>query len=381
VRIPGEQLVARDGRYEIRITEELWETIYMDEIELLTVDHPAASDVFVDERFVPSHVPVELDLQTVLEPRPPVSAVDGSGRDVLGALLERDHVYVSGIVPGPFQGTAEPHEVVLDLGPAASEADQVRLFLTGWVFPADASLNVALAQSGALAMSSPVLDVPDGRGGWTTVLDDVSFPSGKDKTIILDLTGRLRGDDARIRIRTDMVVYWDWVFFDTGPSPDEVTVQRLKPVEAELAYHGFSRPFRRGGRYGPHWFDYDSVTSEPRWRDLLGLYTRYGDVRPLLTESDDMYVIMNAGDEVRISFDATEAPAVQEGWTRDFVLYSVGWVKDGDLNTAAGKTVDPLPFHRMTRYPYGDDESYPDDPAHVRYLREYNTRPVGPRGR
>jgi len=378
VRIPGDQLVARGGRYELRITEELWETIYIDEVELLAIDHPADSDVFVDERFVPSNLPVDFEPIVVHDARPPLAAVDGRGNDVLGALLERDHVYVTGVLPGRFQGVAEPHEIVMDLGEAAARADQVRLFLTGWVFPADASLNVAMAQSDAYRMQSPVLEVPDGRGGWSRVLDDVSFPSGKDKTIVLDLTGRLRPDDPRVRVRTNMVVYWDWAFVSMGPAEGELAVRTLEPIDAELVYRGFSPTFRKGGRYGPHWFGYDSVTTGSRWRDLIGSYTRYGDVQPLLTEADDMYVIMNAGDEVRISFDEAELPTLPRGWTRDFVIYTVGWVKDGDLNTATGKTVGPLPFHGMTRYPYGDDESYPADPSHDRYLAEYNTRRVGP---
>ena len=102
---------------------------------------------------------------------------------------------------------------------------------------------------------------------------------------------------------------------------------------------------------------------------------------PLLDASDDMYVIMNAGDETTIEFDAGAAPDLPAGWSRDFLLYTVAWVKDGDLNTATGKSVEPLPFHGMSEYPYGPDESYPRDEAHLRYLREYNTRRVTPSGR
>ena len=58
------------------------------------------------------------------------------------------------------------------------------------------------------------------------------------------------------------------------------------------------------------------------------------------------------------------------------MIYNVGWVKDGDLNTAFGNTVDPLPFHGMSCYPYGKNEAYPSDEAHKNYLKEYNTREV-----
>ena len=134
--------------------------------------------------------------------------------------------------------------------------------------------------------------------------------------------------------------------------------------------------YRKGGRYGPHWFDYQTVSTGQCWRDLLGNYTRFGNVLPLLLAADDQYVIMNAGDEMSITFDGSVLPPLPLGWTRDFIIYSEGWIKDGDLNTAHGKTVEPLPFHGMTSYPCGKDESYPTDPDHQKYNQTYNKRKV-----
>jgi hypothetical protein len=93
-------------------------------------------------------------------------------------------------------------------------------------------------------------------------------------------------------------------------------------------------------------------------------------------EADDKYIIKNAGDETTITFSTKGLPEPPEGWVRDFLIHSVGWVKDGDLNTATGNTVLPLPFHGMTCYPYSADESYPSDKEHYEYLRDYNTRKV-----
>jgi len=39
------------------------------------------------------------------------------------------------------------------------------------------------------------------------------------------------------------------------------------------------------------------------------------------------------------------------GWGRDFVLTSVGWEKDGDINTITGDGSLPLPFKAQLRYP------------------------------
>jgi hypothetical protein len=173
-----------------------------------------------------------------------------------------------------------------------------------------------------------------------------------------------------------MQLHWDQIFFSQGLPNKPVRAISLEPFAADLHYRGFSRTYRKGGRYGPHWFDYSQVSTEPIWRDLTGNYTRFGDVLPLLLESDDMYVIKNAGDETTIDFDVSSLPELPEGWKRDFLVHSVGWVKDGDLNTAHGQTVDPLPFHGMSSYPYGPEESYPRDQKHMDYLKEYNTRVV-----
>ncbi len=376
LKLPGSALRLRDGRYSLRLTEELWETIYLDEIRLLAVDHPDSIDVFVDERFVPPG-PVELRVFQAGRPRSPVSAIDDRGNDLLESILRKDDVYAASLVPGRFQGIAETHDLILDLGDLA-RAERVVLYLNGWVFPTDASINVAMAQTDRYQALFPELQVLE-DGNWTTV-EALSIPSGKNKTIVADLSGKLQDEDTRVRIRTNMQVYWDHVFFTAGPEPQEggLAFTELTPDAADLRFRGFSRVFRKGGRYGPHWFDYSDVSSEPKWADLEGYYTRYGDVLPLLTDPDDMYVIMNAGDEVAVEFDAAELPPLPAGWSRDFLLYTDGWIKDGDLNTGAGQTVEPLPFHAQSRYPYGAGEAYPEDELHRAYRREYNTRYVRP---
>jgi hypothetical protein len=87
-----------------------------------------------------------------------------------------------------------------------------------------------------------------------------------------------------------------------------------------------------------------------------------------------MYVIFGTGDELSLRFGAAALPELPSGWTRDFVFYANGWVKDGDLNTRFSESVTPLPFHGMSGYPYPDSEGYPQTPTLERYLRTYNSR-------
>jgi hypothetical protein len=374
LRIPGDALQPRDGRYVLQLTEELWETAYADEVKLVAVDHPDSVDVFVDERFVPPG-PVKLRLFQVSRPELPLSAIDERGNDVLPALRETDDVYVSNLTPTKYQGVVEPHDLVMDLGESAG-APRSHLFLRGWIYPTDASINVALSQQSSIKPASPSLEVRDANGKWRTVVADIGFPSGKDKTIVVDLEGKFPTADHHVRIRTSMQIYWDQAFVARDLANSPTKTRTLAPVSADLHSRGFSRMYRKGGRYGPYWFAYDDVTKESPWRPIEGAFTRFGDVLPLLRNPDDMYVIMGPGDETTIEFDAASASSVPPGWKRDFLLYTDGWIKDSDLNTAFGTTVSPLPYHGVKAYPYGPTDAYPSDSERQRYLREFNTRVV-----
>ncbi len=268
----------------------------------------------------------------------------------------------------------ELHDLILDVG-EISPQDSVYLYLQGWVFPTDAGINVAMAQSDDEQSISPYLQVKDRNGNWQTAIQSIGFPKGKNKTVIVSLSAQQLQYDGQIRIRTNMQIYWDHIFFTTENTEVPIRTTRLDPVKGDLHYRGFSK-VSQATPYSPHIPDYSEVSTEPKWRDLTGVYTRYGDVAELLQAPDDMYVIMNAGDEITIDFDADQAPELSEGWTRTFILYNDGWLKDGDLNTATGNRVKPLPFHGMTQYPYGPEETYPQDQEHQEYIEKYNTRKV-----
>ncbi|MDB4888923.1 MAG: ASPIC/UnbV domain protein [Gemmatimonadetes bacterium] len=374
VRIPGDALQPRDGKYVLQLTEELWETAYADEVKLIAVDHPDSVDVFVDERFVPPG-PVTLRLFQISRRDVPLSAVDERGNDVLPALRDADDVYVSNLTPTQYQGVVEPHDLILDLGPNAG-AKGTSLYLRGWIYPTDASINVALSQQKVLSPAPPSVEVRDAQGRWKTVVPSIGFPSGKDKTIIVDLAGKFPTADHHVRLRTSMQIYWDQAFVARSLSGSEAKVTTLAPQSADLHSRGFSRMYRKGGRYGPYWFAYEDVTKQSPWRPIEGDFTRFGDVLPLLGNSDDMYIVMAPGDEATIAFDASSATSLPKGWKRDFLLYTDGWIKDSDLNTAHGTTVGPLPFHAVKSYPLAPGDSYPTDPQRQRYVRDYNTRAV-----
>ena len=374
IKIPGEMLKPKNGEYSIQLTSELWETIYMDKVQLVVVDHPDSIDVFVPEQFSPPPFP-GLDIFQINKKYFPVSAKDSHGNNLLSFIIDKDDKYISNFKPEKYQGLTKKHDLILDLG-ASVNTKNLFLFLNGWIFPTDASINVALSQSDNLKVLSPIIQVINKQGKWETIIDNLGFPMGKDKTVIADLSGKFLSHDHRIRIQTNMEIYWDQIFFSDRISNPTVSSTVLNPVSADLHFRGFSRGYKKGGRYGPHWFDYSKVDKNNKWRDLTGNYTRYGDVLPLLMESDNKYIISNAGDEMSIKFNAKKLPELKKGWKRDFLIHSIGWVKDGDINTALGNTVLPLPFHGMTSYPPSKTDVYPKDLELQKYHLEYNTRNV-----
>lgn len=371
--IPGDKLKPRNNRYSIKITEELWEAVYFDKAALVAVDHPDSVEVFADERFVAPPFPGR-KLYGVGEKHLPLTAFDGNGNDVLSQITSYDFRYVSGFGLGKYQGLAEDHDLILDLGDKAA-GDSLYLFLRGWIFPADASINTAMTQSSLWQSKPPSLQVMNKKGQWQTVIENIGFPMGKDKMVITDLSGKfLTPHNRKIRIRTNMQIYWDEIFFSNTLSQAPVHMHDLTMTNASLKFRGYSASYRKGGPFGPHWFDYYNTSGGQQWRDLTGYYTRYGDVLPLLQQADDEYIIANSGDEISIDFDAAGLPPLPPGWKRDFLLYSEGWVKDGDLNTAWGQTVEPLPFHAMPAYPYKGNTTYPADERLRQYRQQYNTR-------
>jgi len=175
---------------------------------------------------------------------------------------------------------------------------------------------------------------------------------------------------------TNLCLYWDEIFLSEELAPPPVRLTSLEAAPAELRFHGFSAQSAHPERKQPERFLYPAASPIPPWNPTPGAYTRYGEVSELLRAPDDRYVIMASGDELRLRFRATGLPPLPRGWQRDFLLLVDGWEKDQDANTAFSQSVEPLPFHAMSGYPYAAGERYPEDAAHQAYRKTYNTRPA-----
>jgi Tfp pilus assembly protein PilF len=376
-KIGGNELAPRDGYYDLRITAELWETYYYDQLALMTVDHPEGTDIFVDERFVIP--PAKLAITTVETPHKIAHAVEDSGNDVTDIVSTLDEKYLDNFARGRYQGVTRDHYIEVDLGEDAPQSGPLWLIAKGWMHPTDSSINVAISQGQQVRPQPLSMEVPDGKGGWVVAQPNLGFPAGRKKICLFDLANVFRpGTPRRVRLRTNLEIFWDSIEWAKGIPDSQLKTVRMNPATADLHYRGYS-VINKSNVSSPEVPDYNQMSSSKQvWRDLIGYYTRFGDVRELLEKIDDRYVIMNAGDEMTFRFP--EQPAPPAGWVRDYVIIGDGWIKDGDYNSTFSKTVLPLPYHAKHEYttPPGSLEDEWVYKQHPEDWQKYHTRYVTP---
>lgn len=346
--VPGELMQPIDNGHEIRVTEELWETAYFDHLALIYVDHPDAVSIYSNEKVGPPNI-AEPGVWEVTEKISPKSVTDVLARDWRNKLLHADRDFAVPFERRICQGIVNEHWLEYDFG-SLDLSRKPQLYLTGWIYPTDTSLNIGIDQNPELdPPNPPSLWTVNSRGEFVCVNPFTGFPGGKPKTIVIPLDGMFPTDDHRIRIQHSSEIYWDQAFVAYGSFVSMDSLPRADLVSADLRYRGFSATMPRASNE-PHWYDYMRRNLEPNWPPMGGLFTRYGDVASIIEKNDDLLVVMGAGDEMAIRF-APIAKPVAAGWKRDFVLHSVGWDKDADLNTLEGQSSLPLPFSKMSSYP------------------------------
>jgi tetratricopeptide (TPR) repeat protein len=385
-----------------RFMEPLEEAVYLDQVRLLAVDHSADTDVYPNEYFASNPPYPPFKVVESRDAKPPAGAWDEHGHDVLPDLLA--HHYFGDFALTQFQGFAKPHSLTLDLG-EAYRGGPLWLLLHGEVEYFSANSMYAASQAGIEAIS-PYVEALVGNekdsGQWKRVVDDMGFPAGGPRTMTADLTGKLPPGTRKIRITTNLQVYWDGILIDRTQqsAAREIPFEKLRAgsrpagknaglrddanregmhltsvplVKADLEFHGY--PLKIEGKpAGNVQYIYEKVSATGPYTRPSGTYTRYGDVLPLLTATDDKLAVFGSGDEVQLDFDPSELPALPKGWVRDYFFAANGYEKDMDFYAAEGNFVAPLPFLRMGDYPYTPKQSFPLDDAHLNYLLEYNTR-------
>ncbi|HZR59148.1 MAG TPA: FG-GAP-like repeat-containing protein [Terriglobales bacterium] len=379
VKIDRNAIHEKNGKLSFRLMEPMEEVVYLDQVRLLAVDHPSNVDVYPNEYFAsnPPYPPFKVIASR--NARPPAGAWDDRGHDVLPDLLA--HRYIGGFDLLSFKGFAKPHSLELDLG-EPYQGGPLRLLLHGEIEYFTATGMYAADQAGIQATAPYVEalvvqkegDGKDGKEKWVRVVDDMGFPAGLPRTMTADLTDKLPKGTKRVRISTNLQIYWDNILIDRT---EQNVNSRLTPVplqRADLGFHGYPRQLEAQPP-GNVKYVYEQISRTGPYARQAGTYTRYGDVRPLLTGLDDKLAVFGSGEEVALEFDPSSLPIVPKGWARDYFFVANGYEKDMDFYAADGSTVEPLPFRKMGTYPY-PGKSFPLDETHLDYFLKYNTRYV-----
>ena len=376
VKIDRNAIREKDGGLSFRFMEPLEEAVYLDQVRVLAVDHPDDLNVYPNEYFAsnPPYPEFKVVVSKSAGARSPAGAWDEHGHNVVPDLLA--HRYFGDFALTQFQGFAQPHSLTLDLG-EAYRGGPLWLLMHGEVEYFSANSMYAASQAGVQAIS-PLVEALDSNNRWVRVIGDMGFPAGGPRTMTADLTGKLPPGTQKIRITTNLQIYWDSILVSRTPqaSGDAAQSPRVTPVplvRADLGFHGFPLKIE-GSPPGNVQYIYEKTSATGPYTRPMGTYTRYGDVLPLLTALDDQLVVFGSGDEVRLDFDPSKLPALPHGWVRDYFFAAYGYEKDMDFYAAEGNFVAPLPFLRMGDYPYAPGKSFPLDDANVNYLLEYNTR-------
>ena len=351
-----------------RFMEPLEEAVYLDQVELLAVDHPAEFEVYPNEFFAsnPPYPPFKVVFSR--NARLPAGAWDKHGHDVLPELRARR--YFGDFEVLPFAGFTKSHSLELDLG-EAYDGGPLWLLMHGEIEYFSATSMYAADQAG-LHPIAPFVEALTPEGKWIRVSDDMGFPAGGARTMTADLSGRVPRGARRIRITTNLQIYWDSILVSRTRQEQRARLTEAPLMRAQLSFHGFPLKIE-GTPPGNVQYAYEKTSATGPYTHLWGAYTRYGDVRALLEQADDRLVVFGSGDEVALDFDSSNLPALPRDWVRDYFFAARGYEKDMDFYAYDFTEVEPLPFGKMGGYPY-PGKSFPLDDAHLNYLLEYNTR-------
>src|SRR6266705_463051 len=371
LKVPARSVKARSGLLSFRFMEPMEETVYLDQVRLVAIDHPAAYEVYPNERFVSAPPFPEFRVIASRDPHAPAGAWDDRGNDVLPLVSKRDRKYVTSFEGSPFAGFAKLHWIELDLG-AWDTQKSLRLIIDGYTDYFTATSMYAADQAG-IKVIPPYVEALDAQGKWTHVVEDMGFPAGLERTMIADLTGKLPAGTRRIRIVNNLKIYWDAIRIDQTPEQRSVHITEVPLVNAALDFLGFPKEIRLTPASDTE-YSYRERSKTGPYARAAGNYTRYGDVKQLLRAADDRFVIFSSGEGVKLDFNAKSLPSLPAGWVRDYFFFADGFEKDMDFYAAHAFTVEPLPKHGMKPYPYAPGEAYPEDAAHTGYELEYNTR-------
>lgn len=346
-----------DGYLELRYVEVLDEVTFIDESKLIAVDHPADIEIFPNEYpsiFKPFP---EFKIIQTKNLKSPEEAFNKDGRDILDYIKERDGLYIP-TKKTEIKGFVETYTFTLKLGDL-SKARQIQLLLNGYVTYPERSQIIEVLKNGKFKPIMPKIEVPDEKGNWKPFISQngsapimMAISDFLSKTYVFDLTDAFPNNDYRIRISSNMDIHFDYFAVNTFDDYEPINMTAINPVAASLNFLGRPKNTFIKLKGKMPYFDYYKIDKSPSKNLSKGNYTRYGEVRELVTQQDNQFVIMTTGDELKVKFDSSKLPPLKKGYKRDFLLYTFGFYKPNIACKPLFNSVEPLPFKAMSSYPY-----------------------------
>jgi hypothetical protein len=360
--------VVTGGHYELRLVEERYEVNYLDQFRFYAVDLPADRELYAEKPiFSTPFNGLEQHLHTASwNSSSPLSVVHlNAGLDVSDLTADSDGDY---LVLNEDRNVGFSYQTIeLDLG-NLSGAPQIKLLFDGMTAFPDTPGGAAHAVTFGPRSK---LEVVDENGDWVPVPSSTAIlplPAELPRPFALDVTNIFVTDVYRVRLTFLFKTFVDSIRIDTT-ADEPVTLTEVHLADANLRSYGNSAEIQVVDDVYAYVYNLSQPNHEHDY--YPGSYTRYGNVKSLLAEVDDKFVIYGNGDELALRFNPPGAPG--NGEARRYLIYSNSYFKDSASDVPA--TVEPLPFGAMSNFPYDEAvEHYPDDQKHTTYRKTYNTR-------
>ena len=309
-------LVARDGRYQLKLGEPMEENVYLDAARLTVFDLPPGWDMVLDERLAIGGPPATGEPIYFRRALRPVRVVSGSGTDVTALAAAKDRrAPPPGDLDPRFVGLlAEDQRLTLEFDEPLP--DDAVLVADGWIeYPY--SQTVFAAWQAGMSYRPPDLEARGADGGWHMVQEAFGYPAGMPRTMAFRLPELPEGTDA-LRITSNMEIYWDRVRVVVAETPDDVRVVELAPEVATVARTGFAKR-TTGPQRLPH-YDYSQRSTYWDAKVPRGFYTALGDAMELASDVDGALAIFGSGEEIHLEFPAVpEVPGRRQALLRGAV--------------------------------------------------------------
>jgi hypothetical protein len=299
-----EHLREVDGRYFLRMTNELDETQYTDELKLVVVDHDFGVSITPDAAG---------KIHTIEKPVAPRSARNATGTDILSLVDKKDgRSWQSPMLRSIPAATAAERDTLEFEFPKPLAAKTVKLLINASTTPLGAEMGKRfLTMHGGLL--SAWYDEID-KGG--SALDRVhAWYKDQELYMLKAWVQTPRGWEARETILGSgpMAAKAKVYIINTSDIPGTILHIRLCPPTGFWSFDYIAADYSKDRKVSVH----ETGALAARERDGK-------DVRDALGACDGSYLVSEKGSSVDLSFDA---PAMPRNTIRSVVLKANGWYR------------------------------------------------------